>query len=50
MLHESLDGAALAGRISALEDAVKYAREKANSIDADEQKVGEKLLAYVFKA
>lgn len=41
---------ALLDRISTLEDAVKYAREKANAIDADERRVGEKILAYVFKA
>ena len=39
---------ALLDRISTLEDAVKYAREQANGIDADEQKVGQRILAYVF--
>ncbi len=39
---------ALLDRISTLEDAVKYAREQANSIDADVQKVGKKILGYVF--
>lgn len=36
-------------RIALLEDAVKFAREQANSIEAIEPKVGRKILDFVFK-
>jgi hypothetical protein len=36
-------------RITVLEDAVKYAREHANSLDVDDKKVGRRVLDYVFK-
>ncbi len=35
-------------RLEKLQQAVKYAREEANSIEADEQKVGEKVLKFLF--
>jgi len=36
-------------RIQELHDAVKFAREHANSLEAEEPRVGKKILAYVFK-
>lgn len=38
----------LLGRIDKLRDAVKMAREKANSVQADKPDVGERLMAYLF--
>ncbi len=38
----------LLGRVERLQSAVKFAREEANSIEADEQKVGEKVFHYLF--
>jgi hypothetical protein len=35
-------------RVEKLQEAVKYAREEANNIEADEQKVGERVLGYLF--
>jgi len=35
-------------RIRQLADAVKFAREQANSIEADDQKVGRKVLDFIF--
>ena len=35
-------------RIESLQEAVKFAREEANSIDVDEQKVGKKVFSYLF--
>lgn len=37
-------------RITLLEDAVKFAREQANSVDADQKGVGAKLLNFIFAA
>lgn len=37
-------------RIALLEDAVKFAREQANAIEATEPKIGRKTLDFVFKA
>lgn len=37
-------------RISLLEDAAKFAREQANSIEATEPKVGRKILDFIFKS
>jgi uncharacterized protein YfkK (UPF0435 family) len=39
----------LLDRIKLLHEAVKFAREEANSIEASEQKVGAKILEYLFK-
>ena len=36
-------------RIRKLEEAVKFAREQANSMEADEKKVGQKVLDFIFK-
>lgn len=36
-------------RINILQDAVKFAREQANSMEADEQKVGKKVLDFIFQ-
>ena len=36
-------------RIRVLQDAVKFAREQANSMEVNEQKVGRKVLDFVFK-
>ena len=38
----------LLARVEKLQEAVKFAREEANSIEADEQKVGEKVFQYLF--
>ena len=38
----------LLARVEKLQEAVKFAREEANSIEADEQKVGEKIFQYLF--
>ena len=35
-------------RIESLQEAVKFAREEANSIDVDDQKVGKKVFSYLF--
>jgi hypothetical protein len=40
---------ALLERIGELQDAVKFAREQANSMEADQQKIGKKLLSYIFQ-
>jgi hypothetical protein len=40
---------ALLERISRLEDAVKFARVQANSMEAPEQKIGRKVLDFIFK-
>jgi len=39
---------ALLERIRVLADAVKFAREQANSIEAEEQKIGRKVLDFIF--
>lgn len=36
-------------RIQGLHDAVKFAREHANSLEAEEPRVGKKILAHIFK-
>jgi hypothetical protein len=36
-------------RITELHEAVKFARETANSLEADEQKVGRRILGHIFK-
>lgn len=36
-------------RVSKLQEAVKFARESANSIDIEQQNIGEKLFDFVFK-
>lgn len=41
-LNELLD------RVERLQEAVKFAREEANAAEADERKVGERLLSYIF--
>jgi hypothetical protein len=38
----------LLSRVEKLQEAVKYAREEANNIEADEQKVGERVFSYIF--
>jgi hypothetical protein len=38
----------LLARVEKLQQAVKFAREEANNIDAEEQKVGEKVFSYLF--
>ena len=38
----------LLARVEKLQEAVKYAREEANNIEADEQKMGERVLGYIF--
>jgi len=38
----------LLGRVEKLQQAVKFAREEANDADAEEQKVGERVLGYIF--
>ena len=38
----------LLSRVEKLQEAVKYAREEANNIEADEQKVGERVFGYLF--
>jgi hypothetical protein len=38
----------LLSRVERLHEAVKFAREEANSLEVEEQKVGEKLLNYIF--
>jgi hypothetical protein len=38
----------LLARVEKLQEAVKYAREEANNIEADEQKVGERVFGYLF--
>ena len=35
-------------RVEKLQEAVKFAREEANNIEADEQKMGERVLGYIF--
>jgi len=35
-------------RIESLQEAVKFAREEANNVDVDDQKVGKKVFAYLF--
>ena len=35
-------------RVEKLQQAVKFAREEANNIEADEQKMGERVLGYIF--
>lgn len=40
---------ALLERIRMLEDAVKFAREQANSMEASEQKFGKKVLDFIFR-
>ena len=35
-------------RVEKLQQAVKFAREEANNTEASDQKVGEKLLSYLF--
>jgi len=36
-------------RITQLQEAVKFAREQANSLEADQQQVGKKVLSHIFK-
>lgn len=36
-------------RITELQEAVKFAREQANSLEADQQQVGKKVLSHIFK-
>jgi hypothetical protein len=38
----------LAERVERLQEAVKFAREEANNLDVDDQKVGEKVFQYLF--
>jgi hypothetical protein len=38
----------LLARVEKLQQAVKFAREEANSMEVEQQKVGERLLAYLF--
>ena len=38
----------LLDRVRKLQDAVKFAREEANSVDVDEQKVGDAIFGYLF--
>jgi hypothetical protein len=38
----------LLARVERLQEAVKFAREEANNLEVEEQKVGEKLLNYLF--
>ena len=38
----------LLARVEKLQEAVKFAREEANGIEVEEQKVGEKVLKYLF--
>ncbi len=38
----------LLARVEKLQEAVKYAREEANNIEADEQRVGERVFGYLF--
>jgi hypothetical protein len=38
----------LLGRVEKLQQAVKFAREEANSLEVEPQKVGEKVLGYLF--
>ena len=38
----------LLARVEKLQEAVKYAREEANDIEADEQKVGDRVFGYLF--
>jgi hypothetical protein len=40
----------LLARVEKLQQAVKFAREEANDVEADEQKVGERVLGYIFGA
>jgi len=40
----------LLDRVSALQDAVKFAREQANSVNAEQQAVGRKLMDYIFNS
>jgi hypothetical protein len=40
----------LLARVEKLQQAVKYAREEANNVDAEEQKVGAKVFGYLFGA
>ncbi len=44
----AVDKAALIGRVRALQDAVKMAREEANSIDVENQEVAKPLFDYIF--
>jgi len=39
----------LLARITTLADAVKFARERANAMEADEQQIGRHVLDYIFK-
>jgi hypothetical protein len=38
----------LLARVERLQEAVKYAREEANSIEAEEQKIGDQVFGYLF--
>ncbi len=38
----------LLARVEKLQEAVKFAREEANSMEVEEQKIGEKVLQYIF--
>jgi hypothetical protein len=38
----------LLGRVEHLQEAVKFAREAANDMEVDEQKVGERIFSYIF--
>ena len=38
----------LTERVRKLQEAVKYAREEANSVEVEEQKVGESIFNYLF--
>ena len=41
---------AMLQRVEALQQAIKFAREEANSLEVENQKVGEKVFDYLFKA
>lgn len=38
----------LLARVEKLQEAVKFAREEANNLEVEEQKIGEKVLQYLF--
>jgi hypothetical protein len=38
----------LLARVERLQEAVKFAREEANNLEVEEQKVGEKVFQYLF--
>ncbi|HLY31763.1 MAG TPA: hypothetical protein VKQ36_12110, partial [Ktedonobacterales bacterium] len=40
----------LLARVERLQDAVKFAREEANNMEVTDQKVGERLLQFIFRA